>query len=556
MVAGVILSISSLSPDTIRAERARRSFTLFVQDAWPVIEPGTPFVDGFHLQAIAAHLQAVSEGHIKRLLINMPPRHGKSTLISVLWPVWSWLSDPSIRWLCGSYAMNLATRDNLKCRRVIKSLWFQQRYGHIFTLTKDQDAKIKFENDHTGYRQAVSVGSSATGEGGDILLGDDFHNIDEKESNAKREAAIDWFKNTWSTRLNDQQKGAMVVVGHRIHDQDVSGHILENNDGEWVHLNLPAEYESANPCRTYLPNGTKFWEDPRKEDGQLLWEKRFPQEVIEKAKRRHGAQGYGALYQQNPTSPSGMTFNQKHERFFSQSYDQYFLHTPRGVRAVPKEDCTLFLSVDPAISEEQSADYMVIGLLAKTEQKDLLLLDVTRGRWPHNEQQDEVEDVFTESQAEFAAVETVAYQHALFQDLVAKGIPCRPFKPHKDKVTRASTASIWQANGKIYFLKNASWLPEFQKELYKFPKTRHDDQVDMLSLASVVVRSRGPLSDETDYEEDIPDPIEGPLEQTEEPTDTPLQGSAGQEEVAPVVVSSKKPIDVFEYAANKWGEDW
>ncbi|HEY7414673.1 MAG TPA: hypothetical protein VH593_05740, partial [Ktedonobacteraceae bacterium] len=245
----------SLSSITVQAEQARRDFSLFVKLAWPIIEPGTPFVPGWHLDAIAEHLQAVSEGHIKRLLINMPPRHGKSSLISVLWPMWSWISDPSIRWLCGSYAMNLATRDNLKCRRVIKSNWFQERYGHRFVLTKDQDAKTKFENDHMGYRMAVSVGSSATGEGGDVLLLDDPHNIDEKESDARREAALDWFNNTWSTRLNNQQTGAMVVVGQRIHERDVSGHILETNDGEWIHLNLPAEYESASPCKTFLPSG-------------------------------------------------------------------------------------------------------------------------------------------------------------------------------------------------------------------------------------------------------------------------------------------------------------
>src|SRR5205807_5436645 len=139
-------------------------------------------------------------------------------------------------------------------------------------LTKDQDAKMYFETDKFGYRMAVSVGSASTGEGGDVLILDDPHAIDEKESDPKRTAAIDWFDNTWSSRLNDQQTGQMVVVGQRIHMQDVSGHILETNDGEWIHLNLPAEYDPATPCRTYFPSGKEFWSDPRTEEGQLLWE--------------------------------------------------------------------------------------------------------------------------------------------------------------------------------------------------------------------------------------------------------------------------------------------
>jgi len=544
--------VALLDPVTLRAEKARRSFSLFVKEAWPVIEPGRPFIPGWHLDAIAEHLQAVVHGDIKRLLVNMPPRHGKSTLISALWSDWLLLNDPSIRILAGSYAMNLATRDNLKARRVIKSNWFQERYGHLVQITKDQDAKIKFETSKLGYRMAVSVGSSATGEGGDILILDDPHNIDEKESSVKREAALDWFDNTWSTRLNDQQTGAMVVVGQRIHEQDVSGHILEKNDGEWVHLNLPAEYESGSPCKTYTVTGKELWADPRTEDGELLWEPKFPQEQIEKAKRRH-LNDYHALFQQAPVAKTGGTFKLSNERLFTQSLDAYFLHTPRGIKAIKKEECEVFAAVDPAISEKQSADYMVIGIWAKTQLKDLLLLDVIRGHWDHNAQQDEIEDAFYDHDAAFVAVETVAYQHALFQDLVAKGMPCRPFNPHKDKVTRASVASIWQGNGKIYFLKDAVWLPELQKELYKFPKASKDDQVDMVALASIVVRSRGPLSDDSDDEE-IPEAAEetGGLI----PLTVPLKATEEEQAEALQVLRAAKPIDPFEWAEQYVGGDW
>jgi predicted phage terminase large subunit-like protein len=199
---------------------------------------------------------------------------------------------------------------------------------------------------------------------------------------------------------------------------------------------------------------------------------------------------------------------------------------------------------------------MVIGVWARTPLKDLLLLEVIRGRWDHNAQQDEIEDAFKEHEVEFVAVETVNYQHALFQDLVVKGIPCMPFTPYKDKVARAGTASIWQGNGKIYFLADAKWLPELQKELYKFPKAPHDDQVDMVSLASIVVRSRGPLSDDATDEEDIPAPAEltgGLL-----PLTVPLKASEDEQAAAAQVLISapQKPVDPFAWAEKQWGGDW
>src|SRR5581483_7523271 len=130
-----------LSRAEIEAERCKRDFTLFVKQAWPIIEPGTPYVSGWHIDAIILHLEALARGTIKRLLVNMPPRHAKSSIISVLWPVWMWLQNPSIRFLCASYDMPLAVRDNRKCRLLIRSEWFQERFGNLFQLRRDQNEK-------------------------------------------------------------------------------------------------------------------------------------------------------------------------------------------------------------------------------------------------------------------------------------------------------------------------------------------------------------------------------------------------------------------------------
>jgi predicted phage terminase large subunit-like protein len=479
----------------IDAEECRRSFRHFVQAAWSEIEPGRTYVGGWHLDAIADHLQAVEEGKIKRLLVNMPPRHGKSSLISVLWSVWLLIRNPARRILCASYAMNLAIRDNVKSRRLIKSQWFQERFGCDLQLMPDQDAKQKFETDKLGYRMAVSVGSSATGEGGDILILDDCHNIDEKESDAKRSAALDWFDNTFNTRLNDQQTGAIVVVGQRIHEDDVSGHILENNfGGEWIHLNLSAEYHADSPCRTFLPDGSLFWQDERKEDGELLWEARFPQAIIEKAKHVHGALEYSALYDQNPIPPGGYVFKASNERLFSLSHenDMYLLETPGGVVAVPIAACYELTTSDVAAKEKEQNDFTVFAQWAVTPANDVLLLDVWRGHWTIPQQKEKARAFYRRHYSQrYRAFyfEDVGYQSAIGQDLLVEGIPCLPFKPDGDKVLRATGGSIWQEAGKVYFYKHASWLEDFRTEIYKFPKTRNDDQTDTLSMVCMLVRT-------------------------------------------------------------------
>ena len=142
----------------------------FVKAAWHVIEPGVPYVDGPHIQAICEHLQAITDGEIRFLLINIPPRHAKSTIVSVLWPCWEWINRPQEKYLTASYSGILSTRDNLKARRLITSPWYQARWGSIVELSGDQNQKTRFENTVTGYRIASSVGGTATGEGGSRLI--------------------------------------------------------------------------------------------------------------------------------------------------------------------------------------------------------------------------------------------------------------------------------------------------------------------------------------------------------------------------------------------------
>jgi predicted phage terminase large subunit-like protein len=549
------------------AEKCRDSLKLFVSKAWSNVDP-SPFVDGWCIDAICDHLTALTTGQIRFLLINIPPRHSKSTICSVLWPVWSWLHKSEDKFLCASYNLNLAIRDNLKKRNLIDSKWFQERYGQTFKLATDaqmikflrdreftlshyQNTKRFFLNDKLGYQLAVSVGATGTtGEGGSVLLIDDPHSATDAHSDVERESAVTWFREVWSNRMNDANKDSMLVIGQRIHENDVSGIILKERP-DWIHLNLPAEYEPLRHCFTSIG-----WSDKRKIEGELLWEERFSKETLERYKRDLGPFGYAAQYQQSPTPTTGGIFDQRNERVFEENHDTYFLHTPLGIKPVRKSDCEIFMTVDPAISEKQSADYTVIGTWAKTPLRDLLLLNVRRGHWGHAEQQDEIEEEFNESEAEYVAVETVAYQSALFQDLMMKGIACLPFTPKSDKVTRSTGASIWHRNGKMYLPVEAHWKEVYQKELYKFPRAPKDDQVDMTSLAGIAVRSRGPLSDDV-TDDEIPQaaestggliPLTAPLKSSDEFT---------LEVAKEILRQSEKPIDPFEWAdRHDYGGDW
>jgi hypothetical protein len=207
-------------------------------------------------------LEAISSGDIRKLLINIPPRHSKSTIVSVIWPMWEWLTDPAQKFLCASYSGALSIRDNLKARRLIQSPWYQERWGHMFKLSGDQNAKQRFENSATGYRIATSVGGTATGEGGSRLLLDDPHAAQEAQSDAIRESSLEWFDQVWSTRLNDPKKDAMVTVMQRLHERDISGHILEDIGG-WEHLMIPAEWDGKRR-KTSLGQY-----DPRTKKGEL-----------------------------------------------------------------------------------------------------------------------------------------------------------------------------------------------------------------------------------------------------------------------------------------------
>lgn len=542
----------------IEAEQTSREFALFVRAAWPVIEPGTPLLWNWHLDALCLHLQAVYEGKITRLLINIAPGHAKSSIVSVLFPVWCWLNDPYKRWLCAAHSLDLAIRDNKNRRDLIESEWFQERFGRLFQLSSSQNVKGFFENDKRGSMLATAVRSSGTGKRCDISLIDDPNNAMAGEADIL--AVKEWFGKTWTSRLNDPQHGPMIVVGQRLHEKDLSSHILKL--GGWVHLNLPEEFEPERKCVTYLPgpqpavpdapqtvevkSATRrrlkhkvvfvsgvavncscearffcpdapckhmentpppkldlapFWADPRTEPGELLWPARFSKEVIAGLKRLLGEEHYAAQFQQSPTPAGGAKFKEQWFRYYSRIPDGYQLHTPTGDRFVSFGLCWRFGTVDLAISQKQSADYTVFSIWDVTPEHDLILVSMVRGRFTDGEQINLLKQLFHSEGLSYWKIESVAYQQSFVSRGISLAIPCKEYNPRGagDKVIRATPFAIWLQNGKAYFPETTSvdWMHDVKEELKKFPRGAHDDIVDTCSMAAdEVIAPRVPLQDD------------------------------------------------------------
>ena len=250
------------------------SLLSFVEGAWSSLDPSA-YQPCWAIDALCEHLQAVTEGQIRKLLVNFPPRCGKTLSPRFAFPLGrgrgseqTYLSGPQVRFLCGSYNDDLSLQNSTKHRRLLLSPWYQKRWGKRFTITLDQNTKTQFDTSKGGSRISTSARGSLLGIGGDVVLIDDPHNLHGAESEAERLQALNWWREISTPRLNDPKRAAIVVIMQRLHEDDVSGVILSSEgSSEWTHLCIPMEYELRRHCSTVLG-----WEDPRgcEDDGEPL----------------------------------------------------------------------------------------------------------------------------------------------------------------------------------------------------------------------------------------------------------------------------------------------
>lgn len=500
---GIQEDVSKFDLHFINKELYSKSLHEFCKAAWNIVEPGRKFYNNWHLEAICEHLEAVSRGEIRNLLINIPPRAMKSLIVSVFWPAWEWITRPNTRWLCSSYAHSLAMRDSLKCRRVVESSWYSSYFGDSFHLAPDQNEKSRFENNQTGYRIATSVGGSGTGEGADRLVCDDPHKVMEAYSKTQRDATITWWDEEMSTRGNDPATFSKVIIMQRIHDNDLSGHVLER--GEYEHLCIPMEYttrrfvfvkndaggSSKEEVEVSSLETSLGWKDPRKEEGELLWPDRMPLKYVTGLKKELGTRAASGQLQQDPTPDKAGLVQRDWWRFWKVLPDRF--------------DWTV-LSWDFAFKKTEDTDY-VVGQLWGRVGAYYYLIDQVRDRMGFNET---LQAMITMN-AKWSningglggvnenLVEEKANGSAIIDTLKASISGLIAYNPEESKYARAAAASPSIESGNVFIPDPslAPWVHNYIEEWASFPKGSNDDQVD--STSQVIKRFKNNVNNWEEY---------------------------------------------------------
>lgn len=420
-----------------------------------------------------------------------------SSLISVLYPAWVWTRDPSEKFLFGSYAKELATGDSTRTRRIIESEWYQARWPHV-QLMEDQNMKTAFENTATGKRQVTSVGGMTTGLGGTFLIMDDPHNVQKAESAVVREAAVQWFRESWSTRANSPDT-VRIVVMQRVHQSDVSGYCL--SQGDWDHLCLPMKYE-GNKKETSIG-----WCDPREEFGELLWPERYNEDEIHALEVTLGSVGTAAQLQQRPVPRGGGTFQKEWLCFWYddelgipepvvvQKKDGTFQEQPQKCLPDNIDRDTALASWDMAFKGEATSDY-VVGQVwtrgGKGDRANYYLLAQERGQWDFTSTLEAVRRLQEKVSTNITLVEEKANGPAIIAAMRSEIPGLIAVNPEGGKESRASACAPLFEAGNVWLPHpdQFPWVQSLVDEICMFPRATYDDQVDAMTQALKRIRHR------------------------------------------------------------------
>jgi len=511
MIEDISIDDALIELDRIDAEE---SLAAFVRMAWHIIEPGAPYVHGWHIDFLCAHLEAIGAGaeiddgeYYNRLLINVPPGAMKSLLTSVFFPAWIWgpKKQPHKRFLCASHSQSLAIRDSTKMRRLIVSDWYQARWGDHVTLTGDQNAKTKFENTATGFREAVAAGS-ITGSRGDIVIIDDPHSVEGAASDAMRASTIEWFLEAVPTRLNNPERSAIIVIMQRLHEGDVSGVILEKQLG-YDHIMLPMRYDPLRAAPTLLG-----FEDPRREEGELLFPDRFPERVVERDERVMGPYAAAGQLQQSPVPRGGGIIQREWWQLWERdNYPQfdYIVASLDTAYTTKQENDPSAMTVwgiwsggdqTAQITRAPSSDGEMMAVLERTyrqEHPKCMLMYAWTERLELHELVEKVRETMDRCGADRLLIENKASGHSVAQELRRvyghEDFGVQMVDPKTaDKMARLYSVQHLFSEGLIY-APDRSWADAVINQAAQFPKGKHDDLVDTVSMAMRHLRDTGML---------------------------------------------------------------
>ncbi len=457
-----------LTPEEYRMV-LRRDYHTFIQRCFVQLNPQTEFLPNWHIELLAAKLEACRQGKIRRLIINLPPRHLKSLCASVAFPAWCLAHNPAAQILCVSYAQDLADKLARDCRSVMASPWYQSLFATRLSALKQ--SVQEFVTTQQGYRIATSVGGVLTGRGADLIIIDDPLKPDEALSEAQRRGVNNWYDNTLYSRLNNKNTGCIILIMQRLHEDDLVGHVL--NQGEWEVVCFPAIAEQREEHSVQTVFGPQRF---RRLAGEILHPERESEEALDRIRQTIGEYNFAGQYQQAPAPLGGGLV--KKEWF--NIYDQ-----------VPEKFDQIVQSWDTANKPSELSDYSVCTTWGLKDRR-IYLLHVLRKRMDYPDLKRRVREQAEAFQATVILIEDKASGTQLIQELIAQGMySIKRYVPEGDKVMRLHSQTATIENGFVYLPREAPWLSEYLHELTTFPNAKFDDQADSTSQALGWIKQAG-----------------------------------------------------------------
>jgi len=436
-----------------------RDFVSFIERSFYELNPQTRFIPGPHIEVMASKLEACRQGRIRHLIINQPPRGLKSHCTSIAFVAW-WLGhNPAGHVICASYGQELADKLARDCRLVMLSPWYQQLFP---TRLANRQAVHDFTTTEQGTRLATSVGGVLTGRGADLILLDDPLKPDEALSEPRRKAVNDWYDNTLVSRLNEKTTGCIIIIMQRLHQNDLVGHVLEQEP--WEVLSFPAIAEEDETHTIENIFGLRRHE---RKKGEALHPEREPLAVYQAIRNTIGEYNFASQYQQNPSPPGGAMVKTAWLKFYEPD-------------ELPVKFSQIVQSWDTANKSTELSDYSV-GTTWGVLYKKYYLLDVFRQKLNYPDLRRAILEQAKRHGAKNIVIEDKASGTQLIQDLNSEfvwGVNAYKPPPGTDKIIRLHAQTATFENGSVLLPRSAPWLADYLHELTSFPGTRYDDQVD------------------------------------------------------------------------------
>lgn len=439
----------------------RRDLPTFIAKCFATLEPGTPYRNNWHIRHIAHNLVRVSDGDVKRLIVNIPPRHMKSIAVTIAYTAWALGRNPALKIICVSYAHELARQHAQHFRTIIESPWYKEVFPE-FRVPRGGNRDIETVTTRHGRRYASSVDGTVLGRGADLIIVDDPIKAQDALSAAERRRVNEFYDNTLYTRLNDKTRGAIIIVMQRLHTEDLVGHVLAKED--WEKVVIPAIETEARDYQI----GPASVDVHRREAGELIDPTREPADVIHQIRRNLGSMNFSAQYQQDPVPAEGNVIKREWIRYYD---------TP------PSNPDLIMVSWDTASTIGLASDYSV-GSIWALYAGDIFLLNVIRGQYEVPDLRRRILEIHGRHGAHATLIERTDIGRAVAQDLRrSSGLRAILPQPKFDKRARLEAQAAKFEAGQVLLPREAPWLAEYLNELLAFPNGKHDDQVDSTSQA-------------------------------------------------------------------------